>query len=155
MTSAITPKHWLTAARAAAQEFASTTLGLVLTEAVPGSEMPEDLTGCFVALVGDEDSIQIGFATNASGCQCLAKALFASEAELPNEDVYDALGEIANILAGGVKMRLASAHSQLAIGLPIVMEGHLRVTERQVLVAEDFLLDQVAIRLLILCGREA
>lgn len=154
MTSAITPAHWLAATRAAAEEFAATTFSLTLTPADAGAEMPNDLTGCFVALVGEEGSIQIGLATSGAGCQSLAMTLFASDAELPDEDVYDALGEIANIIAGGVKMRLASARSQLAIGLPIVMEGHLRVTERQLLVTEDFVLGQVPIRLLILCSRE-
>ena len=145
--------EWLKATVDAASEFASTTLDVPLVPITADGELPLDLTGCFVALVGDEGSLQIGLASDAEGCQTLAKALFASEDDLPDEDVGDALGEIANIVAGGVKKRMALVQMALAIGLPIVMEGHLRISERQQLAQADVKLGEVPVRLLIVCGK--
>jgi CheY-specific phosphatase CheX len=145
---------WLKATVDAASEFASTTLGDTLQLAEQGSKMSQDLTGCFVALVGDEGALQIGLAANPEGCQILAQALFASDEELPEEDVSDALGEMANIIAGGVKKRMATVQLSLVIGLPIVMDGHLRLAERQQMVTSDVRLGQVPVRLLIVGNKE-
>src|ERR1700690_4029619 len=102
MTAAVALDVWLHATVDAASEFATTTLDCVLESVTSNGELPVDLTGCFVALVGEEGSLQIGLASDTAGCQTLAKALFASDDDLPEEDVGDALGEIANVIAGGV-----------------------------------------------------
>ena len=150
MSTRVALDAWLAATVDAATEFASTTLD---SDAAIGN-LPMDLTECFVALVGEEGSLQIGLAADAAGCQTLAKALFASEDDLPDEDVSDALGEIANIIAGGVKKRMATTQQPLALGLPIVMEGHLRLTERQQIAQTDVMLGQVPTRLLIVCNKD-
>jgi chemotaxis protein CheX len=155
MTALIALEAWLNATVEAASEFASTTLDAAFQSADVSSELPPDLTGCFVALVGEEGSFQIGLASDAEGCQTLAKALFASDEDLPDEDISDALGEIANIVAGGVKKRMATAQQPLSLGLPIVMEGHLRLTERQRVAQLDGKLGQVPVRLLIVSHKEA
>ena len=154
MSHAIALDDWLKATVDAASEFAATTLGDSLCVAEPGSKMSRDLTGCFVALVGDEGALQIGLAANPAGCQILAQALFASDEVLSDEDVSDALGEIANIIAGGVKKRMATVQLSLAIGLPIVMDGHLRLAERQQMVTSEVRLGQVPVRLLIVGNKE-
>ncbi len=153
MTTCISAEDWLSATREAAAEFASTTLDAGLEAMDSNSALPLDLTGCFVALVGEEDSLQIGLASDGAGCQTLAKALFASDDELPAEDVSDALGEIANIIAGGVKKRMAAVQLSLAIGLPIVMQGRLRLTERQQIGQVDVKLGEVPARLLVVCNK--
>jgi len=154
MSHTVVLDEFMKATLEATSEFASTTLGEPMHLSEPGSDMAPDLTGCFVALVGDEGSLQIGLATNPEGCQKLAQALFASDVELPAEDVSDALGEIANIIAGGVKCRMATPQLALALGLPIVMEGRLRLAERQQIVTADVRLGQVPVRLLILGNKE-
>jgi len=154
MNTPIALDAWLAATVEAATEFATTTLDSTLDSQGAATVLPMDLTECFVALVGEEGSLQIGLAADAAGCQTLAKALFASEDDLPDEDVSDALGEIANIIAGGVKKRMATAQLPLALGLPIVMEGHLRLTERQQMAQTDVKLGQVSTRLLIVCNKD-
>jgi chemotaxis protein CheX len=144
---------WLKATVEAAAEFSSTTLGAALEVLDADSRLPLDLTGCFVALVGEEGSLQIGLASDSTGCMTLAKALFASDENLPDEDVGDALGEIANIVAGGVKKRMAIGKVALVLGLPIVMEGHVRLTERQAIAQVDVALGEVATRLLIIANK--
>lgn len=152
MNDAVTIHEWLAATVDSAAEFAATTLRGTLTR-VDANDIPHQVIGCFVALVGEEESIQIGVAASASGCQSLAQALFASEEPLDDADVSDALGEITNIVAGGVKKRIAQKRTHLAIGLPIVMDGHLRLSERQQLVSAGVAIGDVAVRLLILCSR--
>ena len=153
MSNGVALDDWMSATVDAASEFASTTLDAALETSGATGELSLDLTGCYVALVGEEGSLQIGLASDTSGCQTLAKALFASEEDLPEEDVGDALGEIANIIAGGVKKRMATAREPLAIGLPIVMDGHLRLTERQQIAQVDVKFGLVPARLLIVCNK--
>jgi CheY-specific phosphatase CheX len=144
---------WLQATLDAAGEFAKATLGVELQQTEVEKQLPPELTGCFVALVGDSGSLQIGFGSHPLGCQTLAKVLFASTDDLPEEDVSDALGEIANIIAGGVKKRMASVQPPLAISLPIVMQGHIRLTERQQLLEAEVLLGEVPVRLLVISNK--
>lgn len=154
MNDAVTIHEWLAATVDSAAEFAATTLRGTLGHVESHDAIPAQVTGCFVALVGEDESIQIGIAASAEGCQSLAQALFASDEPLDDADVSDALGEITNIVAGGVKKRVSQKRTQLAIGLPIVMDGHLRLSERQQLVSADVAIGDVAVRLLILCSRQ-
>jgi chemotaxis protein CheX len=154
MSAAIALDEWLSATTEAASEFATTTLDAALETADASGVLALDLTGCFVALVGEEGSLQVGLASDAAGCQTLAKALFASDDDLPDTDVSDALGEIANIIAGGVKKRMATVQLPLSLGLPIVMEGHLRITERQQMAQVDVRLGKTPARLLIVCNKD-
>jgi CheY-specific phosphatase CheX len=146
---------WLDATADAMAELCSTTLAMELRKDVGSPKLPSNLTGCFVALVSQDDSLQIGLASDAAGCQILARALFASDSELNETDVNDALGEIANILAGGVKTRMASTRRGITLGLPIVMEGHLRITDRQQVSELDVAVNEVPVRLLVVCSRNA
>lgn len=155
MSLANEARIWLEATLAAAIEFSETTLGFGLGDPEAIRKLPENLTGCFVALVGQEESLQIGLASDTAGCQTLAQALFAAEEELAESDVTDALGEIANIMAGGVKKRRSESHAGMALGLPIIMEGHVRTTDRQALTHLDIALGDVPVRLLVVCNREA
>ncbi len=154
MTLSVTPSDWLEATLGATSDFAAMTLDGALTEGSPDDISPSDLTGCFVGLICSEGSVQIGLAANAANCQRLAQALFDTSDVLPDEDVSDALGEIANILAGGVKKRLSKLQPQLAIGLPIVMDGHLRLTEHQQMVTKNVRLGDIPGRLLIIASKD-
>jgi CheY-specific phosphatase CheX len=154
MTGSEEASAWLNAMMEAAAEFTQTTLGMELGDPCSIRRLPENLTGCFVALVGQEERLQIGLASDPSGCQTLAQALFAADEELPESDVTDALGEIANIVAGGVKKRRSDAAAGMTLGLPIVMEGHVRVTERQEVAHVDTVVGEVPVRLLVICNRE-
>ncbi|HEY5962319.1 MAG TPA: chemotaxis protein CheX [Polyangiaceae bacterium] len=155
MSHSLQPADWLDATLAAATEFSETTLGSGLGDTEAIRKLPENLTGCFVALVGQEESLQIGVASDPRGCQVLAQALFASDDPLPDTDVADALGEIANIMAGGVKKRSGESNRGMALGLPIVMEGHVRISEHQQMVHCDIAMGDAPVRLLVVCTRDA
>lgn len=154
MTRSEEVAEWLAAMLEAAAEFTETTLGLELGDPSAIRKLPENLTGCFVALVGQEERLQIGLASDPAGCQTLAQTLFAADEELPESDVTDALGEIANIVAGGVKKRRSDATSGMTLGLPMVMEGHVRIADRQEVAHIDTAVGDVPVRLLVICNRE-
>jgi hypothetical protein len=153
MSPSAEAQAWLAATLDAANEFGTTTLGFDVGDPNATRRLPENLTGCFVALVGEQESLQVGLASDSEGCQTLARALFAADDPLPDSDVTDALGEIANIMAGGVKKRRTS-QGGMSLGLPMVMEGHVRITERQEMAHLDIALGEVPVRLLVVCNRE-
>lgn len=155
MTTTTEAQVWLEASLSALVEFSETTLGSGLGDPSATRKLPENLTGCFVALVGQEKSLQVGLASDSIGCQSLAQALFAADGELSESDVTDALGEIANILAGGVKKRRNDANTGMALGLPIIMEGHVRISDHQEMVHLDIAIGDVPVRLLVVCNRDA
>jgi CheY-specific phosphatase CheX len=148
------PTTWLQAATDSMSEFCETTLAMEMRRGVTSPRLPENLTGCFVALVGQDESLQIGLASDPAGCQTLARTLFACEDDLSEADISDALGEIANILAGGVKKRMSEYYASMILGLPIVMEGHIRLTDRQQMAKHDIALGEIPVRLLVVCSRE-
>lgn len=83
-------------------------------------------SGAYVALIGEGIALQIGFAARPDTCRSLAGTLLGldnAEASPAGQDVADAIGEIANMLAGGVKMRLDKHFPALRVGLPLWVEN--------------------------------
>ena len=72
LTQSITTSDWMEVLRDTMNEVATTALGLPECEITKvTSTTPEGLNGAYLALVGQEDSIQIGLASSAEGCQAL------------------------------------------------------------------------------------
>ncbi len=153
MTPSKSAQAWLDATIDAAQEFCETTIGSPLGERAELRELPQLLTGCFVAIVSPDASVQVGVASDAPGCQSLACALFAAEEELSESDISDALGEIANVVAGGVKKRRHSDFQGMSLGLPIVMDGQVRCTDSQEVVQTEVAFADVPVRLIVVSNR--
>jgi chemotaxis protein CheX len=126
--------EWSAALVEATRTLASTTLGLEVTPDADGpAPRGSPAEGSYVALVGEGTSLQIGLSASPDGCQRLSRAFLAmpeEEGDLPEGDVADALGEMANILAGDVKRRMAERDPALKLGLPIVVRGRVQATER-------------------------
>jgi CheY-specific phosphatase CheX len=118
----------------ASKELSSVALALDITEfAEWRSGLPPGGYGAYVPLVGDSISAHIGVISNEEGCQKLTRILMEMDdnENTAEEDVWDAMGEIANIIAGGVKSALTGNSANLKIGLPIVIEGHPALNEKQ------------------------
>jgi CheY-specific phosphatase CheX len=49
--------------------------------------------------------------------------MMTDEDELGTEDIHDAIGEVANLVIGGIKSRIAESVGQVEVSIPIVMEG--------------------------------
>lgn len=155
MTDGARPiSSWLEATVSAAAELCQTTLGTELVVAEHGVPLETGMTGCFVSIFDDVGSVEVGMASDPAGCQSLAQALFASDEPLSDADVTDALGEIANMLAGGVKKRMQVNDTPMQLGLPIVMDGRIRPTDRQNLLCSNVQLGDVIAQLVIVSGKD-
>jgi chemotaxis phosphatase CheX-like protein len=149
-------ERWLAAVRSAAKEIATCALGYDGIE-LGGAETTRETTcGAYIPLTGANNSLQIGLISDAAGCQALASALLGFGASAPPPvpaDVADAVGEIVNMLAGGVKRRMLSEVADLALGLPIFVNGTIERTDHLEVTAAPLRLGPVAASVIILRHR--
>ncbi len=159
MSAAVTIEDWLQASIEALREVATTALGFEGLEVGEVREsMPQDVGGAFIPLSGEHDSAQVGLAGGPDERKLISGALMqmsADEAaELTNSDVADAMGEIVNIAAGGIKQRLQSRLGSLALGLPLFINGQVEATEKVVTRVADLTMGNHSLVLVIVRARE-
>lgn len=110
---------------ATAEIFASM-IFLELTPAQPLSAGKENL-GCHVSamigLSGDFNAM-LGIHCPASVGMAIGGAMLGMELEEVDEDTKDALGEIANMLAGGLKEAFAAEGTDLLLAIPTTISGN-------------------------------
>lgn len=89
--------------------------------------------GSYVALVGEGASAQVGLAASIDTCRMLARQMFVMDVaeELADGDLCDAIGEIANLLAGTTKHLLQERGAGLVLGLPLFVQGRVIASQRQ------------------------
>ena len=154
MSQSLSIAEWMQALNDAMNEIASTALGLSGCEIVRTSHaIPIGLEGAYLALVGQDDSIQIGLASNAEGCQALAKSLLGMEPGDPDiepGDLADALSEIVNIIAGGIKSRVHGRVPPIKIGLPIFVTGTIQPSGKQVMLVAEAIIGSVPAALVLI-----
>ncbi len=122
-------KSWTVAFAEAVNELSTTFLaGAEVVTLDHSQAMPEDLLGAFVQLVCPEGPVLLGLIGTQESCAGLAKLLLGMppEEELGEADANDAMGELINIAAGGVKLRLAEKLGSIELGLPMFLSGRLR-----------------------------
>ncbi len=151
-------REWLDSAISASEEIATVALGLEGVELVGIRKEPPDEQGsAHIALVGEQNSVQIGIASNINGCQELARTLLGmepDEEDLAEDEVADAMGEIANILAGQVKTMMAERNITVNLGIPIFINGHVEVTTEKDVAAADIQLGAIPATIIVLTNRE-
>ena len=124
--------EWMDLAADAATEIATGALGMGTIRwqhPAPG-EMPVDLCGVYIPLLTEGFSVQLGILGRREVCTQLAKSLLGmgpEESLADDSEVFDAVGEVTNLVAGGVKVR-AAAHTNVKLGLPLAMIGSLLPT---------------------------
>jgi hypothetical protein len=121
---------WIAAVCESMVHVATTTLATSVTV----GESPEPRTprhpGAFVPVSAAEASVQIGIVGDEVSLRTLAAALLGlPAAEVAMADVADAMGEIANMVAGGVKTRML-AQVRVTVGLPVFVHGWIDAGER-------------------------
>ncbi|HXE95542.1 MAG TPA: chemotaxis protein CheX [Dongiaceae bacterium] len=82
-----------------------------------------DVTG-IVGIAGDRVGYII-IATDKASAQCVAKELLMVD-EADEECIRDAMGELANNIAGAFKTKYHAQYGSVALGLPLVVSGQLR-----------------------------
>lgn len=128
----VIPLHeWADATSGSMEEFAIGALGLE-TFTISASEAIADAADCggYIPLLTESESVQIGLATDLESCRRLSRLLLALEEEEPDpplSEVRDAIGEIANIVAGSIKTRIASRQRgiEIKLGLPFFVHGRI------------------------------
>jgi CheY-specific phosphatase CheX len=121
--------EWVEALVAAANQLAIESLGfeegeIVATETSLGSLA----SGSLIALVGNQNSVEVGLCASEANCVSLARAFLGMEpedGELSRADLDDALGEMVNVMAGALKARIHEKIPGMQLGLPIVFQGLL------------------------------
>jgi CheY-specific phosphatase CheX len=117
---------WLEAALDSLSEVATTTLGIEAPNVIERMRrVPRGMEGALIPIVHDQ-SMQIGIFTTSAGSSVVARALLCMEPEddLSAMEIADAIGEIANIVAGGAKKRMSEIQG-IKLGLPIYFRGDI------------------------------
>lgn len=118
---------WMNLAADAASEIATAALGVSSTrwQHPARASPPDDLWGVYIPLMSDGDSVQLGVLGRREVCAQLAKSLLGMRPDESLDDdsaVFDAVGEVTNLVAGGVKVR-AAGHINVKLGLPLALAG--------------------------------
>jgi hypothetical protein len=122
--------QWLDAAATSARDVGAGALGMSDGKwAGPSSErLPGNLCGIYIPLVTDGLALQLGVLATRDVCATLARRLIAGGDEgepLESEaDVFDAVGEVTNLIAGNVKVLLAD-RVQIRVGVPLALSGRV------------------------------
>jgi hypothetical protein len=122
---------WLGDLEVAFGEIAEAALGLSAIEVTErGDQAPVAWQGAYLGLIGPAGGLQIGVASDAAGCQRLAKGLLGIDGgeALPDGEMADALCEIVNIVAGAFKGRVRD-RAALQMGLPVFFHGAVQATD--------------------------
>ena len=108
------------------KEIFASMIFLDLTSGEPISQGQEDL-GCHVSamigLSGDINAI-LGIHCPAVVGMAIGGAMLGMELEEVDEDTKDALGEIANMLAGGLKETFAAEKIDILLAIPTTISGN-------------------------------
>lgn len=114
---------WVEALEQSAVEVAALALGFERCDVVgKESATPATVAGAYLPLFGRTgQSLYIGWLASAEACGVLARGLlgFARDEAIADVDVADAMGEVVNVLAGGLKRRMLPSVHPLSLGLPI------------------------------------
>ena len=155
MTENLSINDWMEAVVVSSDELSTTMLGLSgVTAEAPVSKMPESKFTSLISVIGNSDAVQIGVGGTMESCQMLVKALMGMEPEeedLPYEEITDAFGEIANILAGQVKTEInKKAPIDTNVGMPVLIDGTLSVPEESETLSANAQFGDIPVVLLVL-----
>jgi chemotaxis protein CheX len=115
-------EQWLPILEVAVQEVFAIMLGSRL-EMVSRSESPGQIE--LTALVGLAGSLRgiLTFGCGAKSANQIAARMLSDEVDLPEDQVWDALGEICNMIAGNFKNKLTGLDGLCLLGIPAVVTG--------------------------------
>jgi len=112
--------------KSATEEIFATMIFLELAAGEPLTAGKQDL-GCYVSamigLSGDFNAM-LGIHCPADVGMAIAGAMLGMEVDEVDEDTKDALGEITNMLAGGLKDAFASKEVDLMLAIPTTISGN-------------------------------
>ncbi len=118
---------WINNVSAAAQTIAASALGIqkMSWQHLPQAEVPGNLCGVYIPLLTEQYALHLGLLGQHASCYRLARALLGMGSEETISDdaeLFDAVGEIVNMMAGEVKARVADT-TKLSLGIPLALAG--------------------------------
>lgn len=121
----------------------------------PDRDIPDGFCGSFITLVSELNTVQLGFLSDKKGLKELSQAMLGLSPEdtISDSDVTDAVGEIINVIAGGVKRRLNENAGGLKLGLPMFIEGKVAHGESQEVMMAKVTLGKTPTHLIVLRKR--
>lgn len=121
---------WLHAAAECAGEVATAALGIESTawRQVPVASLPHGLWGAYIPLLCTPgQSMQLGLLAGHDTCKRLTCALLGvppEESSLTDADIFDAVSEVTNLVAGGLKARV-DGEVHVTLGVPLSFSGRV------------------------------
>ncbi len=132
-TATETLQPWLDAALAGMESMTSA-FGLERCELLGYTAGLPEADGGYIALEGQRFSYLVGLASTPEGSHALTRSFAGLEAEhVGPSEIADVLGEMANMIAGTVKARVAEIEPGLTTGLPMFVRGQLHTAATKVL----------------------
>lgn len=139
-------KEWLRIIAESASEVAAVALGFDRCEIrSQGSAVPDGVVGAYLPLGTSEQPMQVGFLSDPAGCQTLAKAFLGmapEDEDLGASDLSDAISELANVVAGGIKRRVPGG-VDLKLGLPLFVKGSVQANDHLAILTAELALGPV------------
>lgn len=90
--------------------------------------LPGNLCGVYIPLLAEDLAVQLGLLATREACASLARALLgdpeAAAAMESDADVFDAVGEVTNMIAGQLKVLLAE-RMNISVGVPLALKGRV------------------------------
>jgi hypothetical protein len=137
--SKLTLAQWRTAVEGSAREIATNALSFAGASVLDpvGAETANPMIGAHIPVIGGGGAFDLALVAMPEDCRALARAMLylTPDAAIKDAEVADAIGEMVNMLGGGVKRRMSGLGADLELGLPIFVHGHIQPTERLSVVA--------------------
>lgn len=146
--------EWLDAAVSSLAECAVSLLGTDrCEEASPRGSLSLAGWGSYVPLATPDAMLQVGVVASEPDCIGMASTMLGlGPEELAAADVGDAMGEIANVLAGAVKTVLAGRVNAIELGLPLFAQGEVVPPRAAELSATDVAVGQWRVTVVVVRG---
>lgn len=147
-------RAWLVAMISAVQEVARDAFGFSRCEFETSDAYdPKRKWGSFIAMVGDESSLQIGIACSHEGCRTLAASLLGFEddelEDFDDDEMIDGFCEVINMIGGLTKRKYDDQRSSFHLGLPTFVQGQIRKSESQEVAYADGKIGPVPVELIV------
>lgn len=85
--------------------------------------MPPQSCGAYISVAGSLHSAEMGVVGGRREQQILAQKFLGADSDLGDDDVADAMREVANVVAGGLKTLMIGHDPSLILGLPLYVDG--------------------------------
>jgi hypothetical protein len=132
VSSVAAVSDWVAAMADASGELALS-LGMDGVEVLGWHDVPPTgVAGAYIPLLAEDQTLQLALLATPGGCADLSRLLLGLEPadDVSDADVADAVGELVNIVAGGVKQRMQDSAGALRLGLPVFIHGYVQRTQQ-------------------------